>query len=322
MTIQILGGSTSQTVRLFVQDTSKTDGSGLTGLVHNTSGLVAYYSKGATGTATAITLATQTAGGAWTSGGFVAVDGTNMPGVYRLDVPNAALDSEVETIVMLRGATNMAPVLLRVMGGKSQANAVTVADKTGYALSTAGVNAIADQVWDEAYSQHTTAGTFGKLMDTLRKSNTVLEGTILASPTPTTTVFRVSGIDFPTGALEHAILWMNSGTSENQNSPILTTVNNGNGTLTITLEEALTVAPTAGDTVLIDPSSHVHAIADIQGTMPDRLGYLLSILAGAISDAGTAAETYTITLGASTFTVDYSGLDSTGNRTGATLSKT
>jgi hypothetical protein len=64
------------------------------------------------------------------------------------------------------------------------------------------------------------------------------------------------------------------------------------------------------------------AVTEIQGTMPDRLGYLLSILAGAISDAGTAAETYTITLGANTFTVDYSGLDSTGNRTGATLSKT
>jgi hypothetical protein len=314
MTIQILGGSTSQTVRLFVQDTSKTDGSGLTGLAHNTSGLVAYYAKGATGTATQITLATQTAGGAWTSGGFVAVDGTNMPGVYRLDVPNAALDSEVETIVMLRGAANMAPVLLRVMGGKSQANAVTA--------STAVVDAIADQVWDEAYNQHTTSGTFGKLMDTLRKSNTVLEGTILASPTPTTTVFRLSGIDFPTGALEHAILWMNSGTSENQNSPILTTVNNGDGTVTVTLEEALVTAPVAGDTVLIDPTSHVHAIVDIQGVMPDRLGYLLSILAGTISDAGTAAETYTITLGASTFTVDYSGLDATGNRTGATLTKT
>jgi hypothetical protein len=135
-------------------------------------------------------------------------------------------------------------------------------------------------------------------------------------------VFRVSGIDFPTGALEHAILWMNTGTSENQNSPILTTVNNGDGTVTVTLEEALVTAPVAGDTVLIDPTSHVHAIVDIQGTTPDRLGYLLSILAGAISDAGTAAETYTITLGASTFTVDYSGLDSTGNRTGATLTKT
>jgi hypothetical protein len=206
---------------------------------------------------------------------------------------------------------------------------VLVASKSGcipatvtVVTSAAGIASIADAVWDESYNQHTTAGTFGKLMDTLRKSNTVLEGTILASPTPTTTVFRLSGIDFPTGALEHSILWMNTGTSENQNSPILTTVNNGDGTVTVTLEEALVTAPVAGDTVLIDPTSHVHAIADIQGVMPDRLGYLLSILAGAISDAGTAAETYAITLGASTFTVDYSGLDSTGNRTGATLTKT
>ena len=206
---------------------------------------------------------------------------------------------------------------------------ILVASKSGclpatvtVVTSAAGIASIADAVWDEAYSQHTTAGTFGKLMDILRKSNTVLEGTILASPTPTTTVFRLSGIDFPTGALEHAILWMNTGTSENQNSPILTTVNNSDGTVTVTLEEALVTAPVAGDTVLIDPTSHVHAIVDIQGVMPDRLGYLLSILAGAISDAGTAAETYTITLGANTFTVDYSGLDATGNRTGATLSKT
>jgi hypothetical protein len=122
---------------------------------------------------------------------------------------------------------------------------------------------IADAVWDEAYSGHTIAGTFGKLMDILRKSNNVIEGTILSSPTPTTTVFKISGADYPTGALEHAILWMNTGTSENQNSPILTTVNNGDGTLTITLEEALVTAPVAGDTVLIDPTSHVHAIADI-----------------------------------------------------------
>ena len=324
MTIQILGGSTSQTVRLFVQDTSKTDGSGLTGLVHNTSGLTAYYSKGATGTATAITLATQTAGGAWTSGGFVAVDGTNMPGVYRLDLPNAALDSEVETIVMLRGAANMAPVLLRVMGGKSQANAVTVADKTGYSLSTAGVNAVADQVWDEAYADHTTAGTFGKLMDNLKKANTVLEGTVLASPTPTTTVFRLSGIDYPTGALEHSVLWMASGASQEQNSPILTTVNNGDGTVTVTLEEALTTAPQAGDTVLIDPTSHVHAIADIQaglGTI-DNQRYLLSILAGATSNAGTAGETYVITIGGSTYTVTYAGLDATGNRGTTAFAKT
>jgi hypothetical protein len=237
-----------------------------------------------------------------------------MPGWYELGIPNAALDGGNEVAIQLRGASNMAPVNVYI-------ELDTVDYQTArFGAPTAGETA--DAVWDEAYNQHTTAGTFGKLMDILRKSNTVLEGTILASPTPTTTVFRLSGIDFPTGALEHAILWMASGTSQNQNSPILTTVNNGDGTVTVTLEEALVTAPVAGDTVLIDPTSHVHTVSEIQGTMPDRLGYLLAILAGAISDAGTAGETYTITLGASTFTVDYSGLDATGNRTGATLTKT
>jgi hypothetical protein len=194
---------------------------------------------------------------------------------------------------------------------------------------TAGT--IADAVWDEAYSGHTTAGTFGKLMDTLRKSNTVIEGTILASPTPTTTVFRISGADYPTGALEHSVLWMNSGASQEQNSPILTTTNNGDGTVTVTLENALVTAPSAGDTVLIDPTSHVHAITDIQAGLAtaanllivsDRVSYSLAVLVGACSDAQTAAETYTLTIGGNTFTVDYTGLDSSGNRSTTTLSKT
>lgn len=191
-------------------------------------------------------------------------------------------------------------------------------------IATTQINAIADQVWDEAYSQHTTAGTFGKLMDNLKKANTVLEGTVLASPTPTTTVFRLSGIDYPTGALEHSVLWMASGAAIEQNSPILTTVNNGDGTVTVTLEEALVTAPQAGDTVLIDPTSHVHAIADIQaglGTI-DNQRYLLSILAGATSNAGTAGETYVITIGGSTYTVTYAGLDATGNRGTAAFAKT
>jgi hypothetical protein len=335
--------------RIFIADTSKTDGSGLTGLVYNSSGLVAWYFPGDGAAAIQITLASATLG-TWTSGGFVEV--ANMPGWYELGIPNAALDGGNEVAIQLRGATNMAVVNVYIeldtvdyqtdaFGALKPTTAGRTLDVTAtgaagidwgnvenptttVALTNTTINAapIADAVWDEAYSQHTTAGTFGKLMDILRKSNTVLEGTILASPTPTTTVFRLSGIDYPTGALEHAILWMASGTSQNQNSPILTTVNNGDGTVTVTLEEALVTAPVAGDTVLIDPTSHVHTVSEMQGTMPDRLGYLLAILAGAISDAGTAAETYTITLGASTFTVDYSGLDATGNRTGATLTKT
>jgi hypothetical protein len=64
------------------------------------------------------------------------------------------------------------------------------------------------------------------------------------------------------------------------------------------------------------------AVTEIQGTMPDRLGYMLSILAGAISDAGTAAETYTITISGSTYTVTYAGLDATGNRGATAFAKT
>jgi hypothetical protein len=52
-------------------------------------------------------------------------------------------------------------------------------------------------------------------------------------------------------------------TIANQNSPILTYVNNGNGTSTITVEEPLTSAPTAGDKIQIDANSHVHAVAAI-----------------------------------------------------------
>ncbi len=134
MAYQIYAGSTSQTVRFFIQDTSSTAGAGLTGLTNSTSGLTCYYSKGI-GAASLITLALQTATGAYTSGGFCAVDGTNMPGVYRLDLPDVVVDTEAEVIVMLKGAANMAPVSLRITCRKLQANAVTVADKTGYSLS-------------------------------------------------------------------------------------------------------------------------------------------------------------------------------------------
>jgi hypothetical protein len=58
-----------------------------------------------------------------------------------------------------------------------------------------------------------------------------------------------------------------------------------------------------------------------QTTIIDRVSYGLTTLVGACSDAQTAAETYTLTLGGSTYTVDYSGLDSSGNRSATTLSK-
>lgn len=97
---------------IFIQDSSVTTGAGKTGLVFNTASLTAYYVR-AGAAAVAITLVTQTVTGAFSSGGFVEVDATNMPGIYRLDVPNAAFATGVDKVaLMLKGAANMAPVLL------------------------------------------------------------------------------------------------------------------------------------------------------------------------------------------------------------------
>jgi len=53
----------------------------------------------------------------------------------------------------------------------------------------------------------------------------------------------------------------------------------------------------------------------------DRVSYCLSALAGNCSDAQTAAETYVLSIGGNTYTVDYSGLDASGNRGTTTLTK-
>lgn len=114
MSEYVYAGLTSQSIDVMLRDSSSTTGSGLTGLAFNTSGLKAYYRKGATGSATAITLATQTVGGAFSSGGFVEVDATNMAGVYRLDLPNAAVDTEGFVTLFIYGATNLVATAQRI----------------------------------------------------------------------------------------------------------------------------------------------------------------------------------------------------------------
>lgn len=107
--LQILKGSTSVSIYVFIQDSSSQIGSGLTGLVFNSGSLVCYYVR-PLGSATQLSLVTQTVTGAWTSGGFVEISSTNMPGVYRLDIADAAIASGVNSVVLvLRGAANMVP---------------------------------------------------------------------------------------------------------------------------------------------------------------------------------------------------------------------
>ena len=112
---QIKKAATDQTLDVFIQDSSSTTGAGLVGLEYDSSGLKCYYRRGATGSATALSLVTQTVGGTHTDGGFVAVDGTNMPGMYRVDLSDAiCATGESVVTLMLSGAANMAPVTMEI----------------------------------------------------------------------------------------------------------------------------------------------------------------------------------------------------------------
>lgn len=111
----ITKGATSQTVYVEVLDSTSTTGGRKTGLAYNTASLTAYYVRSG-GSATAITLATlAAANSAWSSGGFKEVDSTNMPGIYRLDLPDAAVASGADSVlVTLKGATGMVQVSLLI----------------------------------------------------------------------------------------------------------------------------------------------------------------------------------------------------------------
>lgn len=112
--LQIKAGTTSKLLDVFIQDSSSTTGAGLTGLVFNSSGLTAYYYREGEGSSTLITLATMTLG-TWASSGFIVIDGTNMPGCYQIGIPNAAIASGAKSVlIMLKGATNMAPLVLEI----------------------------------------------------------------------------------------------------------------------------------------------------------------------------------------------------------------
>jgi uncharacterized protein YoxC len=139
--LSIKKASTDVTVYVFIQDSSATTGAGLTGLTFETASLVASYVRPLAARA-ALTLATQTVTGAHSDGGFVEVDATNMPGLYRLDLSDAVCATGVgSVVVMLKGAANMAPLLLEIQLTDFDLNDaspnVTVADIANDAITAA-----------------------------------------------------------------------------------------------------------------------------------------------------------------------------------------
>ena len=135
-TITIAPGSTSQSIELYL---------GATGLTASTSGLSARYNRTRTASVS-IPLVARTIGQAWTAGGFAEVDATNMPGIYRLDLPDAALAAGADDVtIVVRGASGTNGAVMTVK------------------LSSGGLTSAqtASAVWDAATASYTANGTFG-----------------------------------------------------------------------------------------------------------------------------------------------------------------
>lgn len=99
MKLSLEKGTIDQSVYIFIQDNTVSTGAGKTGIAYNTASLSCYYVREG-GTATQITLASQTVDGAHTDGGFVEVDATNMPGLYRLDLPDAVCATGADNVIV------------------------------------------------------------------------------------------------------------------------------------------------------------------------------------------------------------------------------
>lgn len=139
--ISILAGTTSKLVDVFIQDSTSTTGAGLTGLTNASSGLVWYYYREGAGASVQVTSIASMTLGTFTTKGFIVIDGTNMPGCYQLGVPDAALAAGAKSVIMmLKGATNMVPLVLEI-----ELTAVDNQDSVRYgmsALPNASANAV------------------------------------------------------------------------------------------------------------------------------------------------------------------------------------
>ena len=177
--LTIAPGSTSQSIELYL---------GVTGLTASATGLSARYNRTRTASVS-IPLVARTIAQAWTSGGFAEVDATNMPGVYRLDLPDAALAAGADdATIVVRGAsgTNGAVMTVKLSSGgltsAQTASAVWDAATVGYNTATnfggvimetngvvngieSTVQDIPSNVWQELRTNHTTVGTFGQYVN-------------------------------------------------------------------------------------------------------------------------------------------------------------
>ena len=132
----LLKGTTDYSAYFYIVGDSghANPGEPVTGLLFSdieTGGSASYMRSGAA--RVDLTLITQTVAGAHSDGGFIEVDATNMPGVYRCDYPDAAFATGVDEVILqfaVASAKNAiaAPIKIQLTG-------VDLQDAVGLGLS-------------------------------------------------------------------------------------------------------------------------------------------------------------------------------------------
>jgi hypothetical protein len=112
--ISVQAGSTGVSVNVFIQNSTATDGSGLTGLLGTSASFICYYMRQRT-TATPVSLVVNTVGSAWVTGGFAEIDSTHAKGWYSFDIPNLVLATGSPfASVNFQGAASQAQLPLEI----------------------------------------------------------------------------------------------------------------------------------------------------------------------------------------------------------------
>ena len=263
-----------------------TDGSAKTDLTSSTTGLaLSVFRVGASAVSISSLSAKAADNTAHADGAIRAVSGN----LYTVDLPDAACADQVPSISVkgsYTGGVIEGPE--HPLVGYNPASVAVGANTT----TPPTVGAIADQVWEEATSGHTTAGTYGGRIVRATNSNTEVQ--ITGSNHIAADVH-----EFQTGVITAGDFAANSITASALATDAVTEIQSG-------LATAAALATESGKITNIENAS----------------GYLLAVLAGACADPQTASETYAITVFGSTFTVDMAGQTSTGTRTAPTLTKT
>jgi hypothetical protein len=276
--LSVKPGTTSLVVYVFIQDSSVTTGAGLTGLAFNTGSLVASYVR-PLAARTAITLATQTTTGAYSSGGFVELDSTNMPGVYRLDVPDAAIATGVRSAtIMLKGAANMAPCLLEL-------DLSNQADVTSWNGSLLGTGAFPELgIADSGTAQAATSTTV-QMRSAATFADNTCGGMVVAAFGSTQGYWQCRAVDSNVGSTD-----------------------------TLTVSPAFTVTPSGTITYILFESPPA-STASLPNVNASQIGGQTASAAGAVTFPGTIASPTNITAGTITTVTNLTNAPTAGDLT-------